>query len=476
MALTINAVRSIPARVKAVARLITSDQVTDQSGGYDWDTLAFSGFSGKAGSTTVVTVDAVPTLLVGMGDADAIGVIEFRKAGVAIARKSKKFVNITVDLGDGGADTSQLAALSEGVALGHYEFTQLKSETKPSKLAKVSVVAAGKGAAAALKRGQVIGDSVNWSRDLVNRPGGELTPAVLAKEATTMAKAGGITAQVMGPAAIKKARLGGLLGVNRGSFQEARLVRLTYTPKGKAKAHLALVGKGITFDSGGLSIKSGTGMMTMKMDMGGAAAVLGAMRAIAALAPKVKVTCICPMTDNMTGPDATRPGDVLVTRSGKTIEVLNTDAEGRLVLADGLTLACEAKPDAIVDAATLTGACMVALGNKYAGVMGNNDALIGQIKEAAETAGELLWHLPLPDEYNSLLDSKVADIKNIGGSYAGALTAGLFLQNFVEDDIPWAHLDIAGPAFADSAGADHPAGATGYGVRTLLALAESFAG
>ncbi len=475
MALTINVVRTVPVRAKAVAHLLTSDRVASEDGAYDWGTLAFSGFEGKAGTTAVVTVDAVPTLLVGMGAADAIGTAEFRKAGVAIARKSKKFANIAVVLDGLDPDVDQLAGLSEGVALGHYEFNQLKSDATASKLTKVSVVAAGKGLTAAIKRGQIVADAVNWSRDLVNRPGGELTPAELAKEAADMAKAGGITAQVMSPAAIKKARLGGLLGVNRGSEQEARLVRLTYTPKGKAKAHLALVGKGITFDSGGLSIKSGTGMMTMKMDMGGAAAVLGAMRAIAALAPKVKVTCICPMTDNMTGPDATRPGDVLVTRSGKTIEVLNTDAEGRLVLADGLTLACEAKPDAIVDAATLTGACMVALGNRYAGLMGNDDQLIGQIKEAADTAGELLWHLPLPDEYNTQLDSKVADIKNIGGPYAGALTAGLFLQNFVDSDIPWAHLDIAGPAFADSAGDDHPAGGTGYGVRTLLALVESMA-
>ena len=250
---------------------------------------------------------------------------------------------------------------------------------------------------------------------------------------------------------------------------------MTYRPKGKAKATLALVGKGITFDSGGLSIKPWQGMSEMKTDMGGAAAVIGAMSALSSLAPKIRVKGYLPMTDNMLGGDATRPGDVLKIRNGKTIEVINTDAEGRLILADALSLASEANPDAIVDLATLTGACVVALGSDIAGLMGKNDAFLNQVEKAAKDAGEKVWQLPLPDEYKDLYKSPIADMKNISaGGYGGALTAGLILSEFVPEGIPWAHLDIAGPARADKDNAESVEGGTGFGVRTLIKLIQSF--
>ena len=242
---------------------------------------------------------------------------------------------------------------------------------------------------------------------------------------------------------------------------------MTYTPEAPI-ASVALVGKGITFDSGGLSIKPAEGMMTMKCDMGGAAAVIAAMCALPALGVDVKVTSYTPMTDNMLGGDAQRPGDVIRSRNGTTIEVLNTDAEGRLILADALALASEDQPDAIVDLATLTGACMIALGDRIAGVMGNDDDLVDQLCDAGDNSGERFWPLPLPPEYRKLIDSSVADVKNIGSRLGGALTAGLFLQEFVGEGIPWAHLDIAGPAFSDEVDAEIGKGGTGFGVRTLI--------
>jgi leucyl aminopeptidase len=238
---------------------------------------------------------------------------------------------------------------------------------------------------------------------------------------------------------------------------------------------IAFVGKGITFDSGGLSLKTADGMETMKTDMSGAAAVLAAMSVLPTLKPAVKVVAIVPTTENMPSGSAIKPGDVLKIRNGKTVEVLNTDAEGRLVLADGLSLAVEARPDAIVDLATLTGACMVALGRTIAGLMGNDDALIDRVRAAADRAGESVWHLPLPKEYRKDIDSDVADIKNTGsGRYGGALTAGLFLEEFV-DDTPWVHLDIAGPARAESDDGYVPKGGTGFGVRTIVETVLGFA-
>ncbi|HUD16773.1 MAG TPA: M17 family metallopeptidase, partial [Acidimicrobiales bacterium] len=287
-----------------------------------------------------------------------------------------------------------------------------------------------------------------------------------------------VSVEVWDEARIVTERLGGLLGVARGSAQPPRLVRVEYRPTNPVEVdgrvpHLALVGKGITFDSGGLSLKTATGMETMKTDMGGAAAVMCAVDAAVALGARIRITAIAPLTENMPGGSATKPGDVLTTRNGKTIEVLNTDAEGRLVLADGLALAVEADPDAIVDVATLTGAAVVALGREIAGLLGNDDTLIGQVRAAGERVGEALWPLPLPDDYRSHIESEIADMRNVGRpGQAGATSAAMLLREFV-GEVPWAHLDIAGPARSDENQRYLSKGGTGFGVRTLVALITS---
>ena len=271
-----------------------------------------------------------------------------------------------------------------------------------------------------------------------------------------------------------------MLGVNKGSDEPPRLIKLTYSPRNPSGS-VALVGKGIMFDSGGLSLKSGEGMMSMKIDMSGAAAVLATMSVLKTTKPKVKVVGFLCCTDNMPSGTALKPGDVITIRNGKTVEVLNTDAEGRLVLADGLSLAVEENVDAIVDLATLTGAVVGALGNRIAGVMGNDDDWMGQVRSAAARADENVWPLPLPTEYRRFLDSPVADMKNIGGTSVlgsgggggGALTAGLFLKEFV-GDTPWVHIDLAGPAMADADDSYVSRGGTGFGVRTLVELLDRF--
>ncbi|MCA1692464.1 MAG: leucyl aminopeptidase [Actinobacteria bacterium] len=330
--------------------------------------------------------------------------------------------------------------------------------------------AAGRGRR--LERGGRLAAAVVLARDLVNEPAGSLTPQRLAEVAAEIAEQEGLTLSVLDEPAIAGERLGGLLGVARGSTEPPRLLELVYDPP-DARATVAIVGKGITFDSGGLSIKTAEGMETMKTDMSGAAAVLAAMSTLPSLEPGVKVIAIIPATENMPGGSATKPGDVLRIRNGKTVEVLNTDAEGRLVLADGLSLAVEAGVDAILDLATLTGACKIALGPRIAGLMGNDEGWIDQIRQAAARAGEAVWPLPLPEEYRKLLDSEVADLKNIGGRWGGALTAGLFLREFVAD-VPWAHLDIAGPARSEEDDGYVPKGGTGFGVRTVVEAVASF--
>jgi leucyl aminopeptidase len=466
--LRVVAARSVPAAADLVATLVSTETLASDLEAAERAAADAQGFEADVGSTALVAQHGRLGLLVGVGGIDTTPA-DLRKAGAAMARAARRVKHAAVDASS--LDDPKVGAFVEGVLLGAYTYDDLRSDPKPVALTKVSVLGAGK---RIIDRAAAISDAVNWARDQVNRPGGSLTPEAFAEEAVALAGRSGLKCKVMSRAAIERAKLGGLLGVNRGSFRDPRLVQLTYTPSGKAKAHLALVGKGITFDSGGLSIKPAAGMMTMKCDMAGGAAVLAAMAAIAAVKPKVKVTAFVPMTDNMTGPDATRPGDVLTARNGKTIEVLNTDAEGRLILADALSLASEAKPDAIVDCATLTGACMVALGRAYAGVMGNDRDWVDQVVSSADRAGELAWALPLPKEYRKLLDSTVADVKNIGGAHGGALTAGLFLNEFVAEGIPWAHIDLAGPAFNDTVNGEHPKGGTGYGVRTLVELAETF--
>ena len=482
MALTITTARSAPAASKILGVGVFSDK--DRPSDLPSALLDSRGFDAKLGKTMIVETDNGIVAAVGLGDSGDLTAQSLRTAGASFARAARRHkVAATSVLADALAGTEGIdqataaQCLAEGLELGGYSFDTHKSKKNKTRydLGKVTVVGS---TSAAVKGGIEIGQAIAagqmLARTYVNEPGGTLTPPEFAKRVQAMAKTAGLTCKVMDLAAIKKAKLGGLLGVNQGSTIHPRFVELTYSPP-KAKATLAFVGKGITFDAGGLSIKTGTGMMTMKCDMGGAAAVAGAMSALKAAKVPVRVRAYIPMTDNMLGGNATRPGDVLKIRNGKTIEVLNTDAEGRLVLADALSLASEAKPDAIVDLATLTGACMVALGPKIAGLMSNDDDFAAKVAAAADGAGEKVWRLPLPVEYKSMVESPVADMKNIGGPHGGALTAGLILQEFVGEGIPWVHLDIAGPAFTDSADVETRKGGTGFGVRTLVELARTYA-
>jgi leucyl aminopeptidase len=440
-----------------------------------------AGFEGNLGETLAVPtagkLRAKAALLVGVGDLDSLTLDGLRRAAAAVARRASKVASVATTLASaapalGRADAAQ--ALAEGMALGAYQFLDYKRDAKPTKLSKVTVVGeAGAGVRAALTRGSVIAEAVVWTRDLVNQPALAKPPTEVAAEARKLLRGRGVTVQVLDVAQLRQQRLGGVLGVGQGSEQAPRFLKLTYAPSGARGKPLAFVGKGVVFDSGGLSLKTGAGMETMKCDMSGAASVIGAMSALRDLGVKTKVTGYVPLVENMPSGTAIRPGDVLRIRNGKTVEVLNTDAEGRLILADALSLASEDKVAAVVDLATLTGACVVALGEKIAGLMGNDDAWIDQVRAAADRVGERVWPLPLPSDYRRGIDSSVADMKNVGPREGGALTAGIFLQEFV-DGVPWAHLDIAGPAFLSSDDGYLPRGGTGFGVRTLLELAEHF--
>jgi leucyl aminopeptidase len=454
-------------------------QVAGDSALVDIEHLRARGWEAKVGDTvTLPGPDGTTVIAVGVGPAAEVDADVIRRASGALARAAAKrdsVVSLLLDaLPDDGDRAAAAQAATEGALLGSYRYAQYKTAQNGTPVGAVTLVGrGGKKAASAVERGEAIAEAVAMARDLVNTPPGDLSPSILAKDAIAVAERVGLTVEVIDEKQARKLGMGGLVGVGQGSDNPPRLVKLGYVPDG-ARASLGLVGKGITFDSGGLSIKPADGMMTMKSDMSGAAAVLAAMSVLPALGGRVAVRGYLCAAENMPSGKAIRPGDVLRISNGTTVEVLNTDAEGRLVLADGLVTAVAEGADAVVDVATLTGACVVALGNKVAGLMGNHDGFLEQVRAAAERAGEPVWPLPLPEEYRKLIDSDVADIKNVsGGRHGGALTAGLFLREFV-GGTPWAHLDIAGPAFADDSGPLHPKGATGFAVRTLVELATTF--
>jgi leucyl aminopeptidase len=385
-------------------------------------------------------------------------------------------------------DVESVAAVAEGALLGAYSFTRHRGRTAADVKAPVKDVfvitslAKDKAAAAAASHAEEVARSVHLVRDLVNTAPGDLPPAAFADAVVAAAKSHPVKVEVLDEKALAKGGYGGILGVGLGSSRPPRLVKITYAPRG-AKKHLALIGKGITFDSGGISLKPPLGMETMKSDMAGGAAVVGAVLALARLGAKVTVTAWVPLAENMPSGTAQRPSDVLTIYGGRTVEVLNTDAEGRLVLADAIVAASAEHPDAIVDVATLTGHQVLALGHRYAAIMANDDDLRTQLHDLAEQVGETMWPMPLPVELRSSLDSQVADIANMGERMGGMLVAGLFLKEFVGDrkdgsgQIPWAHIDIAGPSYIDGTawGYNHKGG-TGHAVRTLVALAEHLAG
>ena len=469
-----------PTDTAAVVRGIGADLAPLDGGDLDGAYLGRVGFAGKLGETTVLRgVGAPDQLLVGVGDHARLEPETLRRVGAGIARAASTFGSVHVELApfraDGLSPAVVAAAIGEGAKLAAYRFDRFKSDPKPETETRLVLVGpALDEIAEAIARAESIARAVWVARDLVNRPGGDLSPRAFAAEAEALGAANGIEVTVLDEQAIATERLGGLLGVAAGSTEPPRFIRLRYVPKGGSDVAVALVGKGITFDSGGLSLKSLGGMTTMKTDMGGAAAVLGAFCAFGDLGVAVEVRGYLAVTENMPSGSATRPGDVLRIRNGKTIEVLNTDAEGRLVLADALSLALEEAPDAIVDLATLTGACVAALGNKIAGLLGNDDRLIAAVRDAARRAGEPVWPLPLPVGYHSHIDSEVADMKNMGvAGQAGALSAALLLQEFV-GEVPWAHLDIAGPVRSEDDRGYFRKGATGFGVRTLLEFLDAY--
>lgn len=443
--------------------------------------LELSGFEAKPGEVLVVPGPTGTTVIVGVGPAEKVNELILRKAAAAVIRSSWKQPSVALCLLDAvpeGHDRLAAAkALVEGAGLATYRYTQQKTNPTPCKISEVTLISdeddpAAFGSAVGLASKVV--EAVCLARDLVNEPPSSMTPVRMAEVATEVGGRGGLQVEVIDEQMAMELGLGGLLGVSQGSDHPPRLVKMTYEPSGESKGSVALVGKGITFDSGGISLKPADSMMTMKSDMAGAAAVLATMSVLGTLKPSMRVTGYLAIAENMPSGKAMRPGDVLKTRAGKTVEVLNTDAEGRLVLADALALAVEDGAEVIVDLATLTGACVVALGTRIAGLMGTNEPLRDQLQVAAAKADEGLWPLPLPGEYRKHIDSDIADLKNIGnGRNGGTLTAGLFLKEFV-GNVPWAHLDIAGPAFVDADDAWVAKGATGFGVRTLINFLEAY--
>jgi leucyl aminopeptidase len=406
-------------------------------------------------------------LLVGLGPAKAVTTEDARRAAAIVVHQAADLGLRSVTLGFAGKlepDAAMLQAVGEGALLAAYRYPGKKSESKPP--ATLKVAGGGRGAAPALRVGQVLGECTNHVRELGDLPGNTATPRYLANTARKVAREGKLRCRVYGKAALKRMRMGGILAVNQGSTEEPFLIEMEYKPA-RYKATLCVVGKGLTFDSGGISIKPAAAMDEMKYDMCGGAATIGLMRAVAQLKPKgVRVIGIVGTTDNMPGPAAYKPGDVVKTASGKTIEVLNTDAEGRVVLADALHHATGFKPDAIVDMATLTGAIVISLGNEAAGLFCKDDRLSERLLASSERTGERVWRMPTYAEYDELIKSRVADIKNTGGRGAGSCTAAQFLFHFT-DDIPHAHLDIAGTAWNVRKRDYLGDGGTGFGVRLL---------
>jgi leucyl aminopeptidase len=457
---------------KGGGRLAAGGQVVDEAlGGQLAKAVDALGLKGK-----VDEVAKIPTLglagfplvvATGLG-ADADDPEAARRAVGAAIRglAGSRRVHVAID--------APVGALAEGVLLGAYRFTDYKSNS--SKVALRTVTLPGTaGDRADLRRAITVAEAVILTRDLVNTPANDLYPQAFAERARALAAERGLEVEVLDERALKRGKFGGIVGVGQGSTRPPRLVRISYRPK-RAKGHIALVGKGITFDSGGLNLKT-SGMAGMKADMGGAAAAIASTLALAALKVPVAVTATVPMAENMPSGAAYRPSDILTMRNGSTVEVGNTDAEGRLILADAISRAAEDGPDALIEASTLTGAQVVALGSRVIGAMGA-DGWRDEVVTAANSVGEAAWAMPLPDELRAGLDSPVADLVNVTNDRnGGMLVGGQFLSAFVPDGLPWVHLDIAGPAFNDGGPRDYtPKGGTGAGVRAIIAAVERFAG
>lgn len=436
-------------------------------------------FQGRAGSVTHLHPGPPATVgrvvVVGLGPAREVTAETVRRAAAAGVRRARDLGarTVAVDLlGEGLPPARRAQAVVEGALLGTYAFDRYKRERGERAVQALHLLGpdgrAGREVAEGSRRGQVFAEATTFARDLVNAPANEVNPTHLARTAQRVAAEAGLQVRVFDRTACARLGMGAFLGVAQGSAQPPRFLHLTYRPPGRAGRRVALIGKGITFDAGGLDLKTPEGMLRMKYDMAGAAAVLAVLRALPALRPRVEVHGLVAAAENMPSGSALHPGDILRAMNGTTIEIGNTDAEGRLTLADALCYAVSrVRPDEIVDVATLTGACVVALGPLCAGLLASDPALGDRLRAAADEAGERVWPLPLLDEYREHLKSDVADLNNVGPRGGGAITAGLFLREFA-GATPWAHLDIAGPAFSDKDLPLAPKGATGVAVRTLL--------
>lgn len=452
----------------AVRRALTAGDMRGRSGD---EVLLYGGDTGPA-----------RVVLLGMGEVDEVDAEKVRRLAGRAVRAAEKIrlesVSVVLDGLDGVDDETAAQAAAEGLGLAAWRFTELKDEDEqedpPVRVSKGDVL--GTGDVDALGRGTMAGAAIargaNFARTLQTRPGNIATPTHIADEASRMAGSVGLDVTVFDEERMREEGMHALLSVSRGSAEEARLVILEHRGGGEDDPPLILVGKGLSFDAGGISLKPASGMEEMKYDMSGGAAVIGAMQAIAELGVKANVVGIVPSSENMPSGTATKPGDVIQSLAGKTIEVINTDAEGRLILADALTWGARMKPAAMVDCATLTGSVVIALGHHAAAVMGNEEGLVKELISAGETSGERCWQLPLWDEYRKQLESECADLKNVGGRPGGSITAGSFLSEFV-GDATWAHLDIAGTAWGEGDVPYQRKGALGFPTRLLVAWVRS---
>jgi leucyl aminopeptidase len=417
-------------------------------------------------------VAATRVLLAGAGKADKFNPAEFRRLVGAATRllKSKSIKRIALALDPSFAGPEYAQAAVEGAILGDFDPDNYKTDEKKA-IDSLSVVDESGGLEEAVRRGRIVGEAQNFTRSLVNEPANMLTPSDMAAAARRVADEYGLKCEVLDRDQMAKLGMGALLGVAQGSAEPPALIVLRHEPKSaKSNVHLGLVGKGVTFDTGGISIKPAEGMEKMKYDMAGGAAMIGAMRAISQLQPGIRVTAFVPCVENMPGSRAQRPGDIVATMAGKSVEVINTDAEGRLILADALAYARQQGCTHLVDAATLTGAIVVALGHLHVGLFSNDDGIRDRVLQASKVEGERMWPMPLDDDYKEYLKSAFADLANVGGRWGGAITAAYFLKEFA-GDTPWVHLDIAGTAWLDETKPYSAQGPTGLPVRTLIRLA-----
>ena len=434
-------------------------------------------FEGEASSASEQFIDdggrVRRLLIVGTGNGSAAKDAAEKLGGTAASKlQTSGEKKAVIDLTGLGYDADAAARVALGAALRSWRYdryrTKLKDNQKPT-LEEVVIVGGGSGTAKRYEqRWAPVVEGVSLTRELVTEPANIIYPESFVERVRASLKGSGIDVEVLDRAAMEKLRMGALLGVAQGSVREARLLILKWNGGGKGGQPTAFVGKGVTFDTGGISIKPAAGMEAMKWDMGGAGAVAGAMKAIALRKAKANIVGICGLVENMPGGNAQRPGDVVTTMSGQTVEVINTDAEGRLVLADAVCyVQRKFKPSTIIDLATLTGAILISLGHEWAGLFSNNDELAGKLQQAAEESGDKVWRMPLAESFDRLIDSPIADMKNVGPREGGSITAAQFIQRFVDDGVKWAHIDMAGKAWSDKAAATYDKGATGFGVRLL---------